>query len=76
MTYNQTPTNPNNLHNTKKDSIIRIATSNLRGLNNDFKREMWFKTWDKERWDIIISTETNSKIETHKFWHTETHTCL
>jgi hypothetical protein len=42
------------------EATLKIAITNVRGLNNDAKREIWFKLWNINRWDVIISTETNS----------------
>jgi exonuclease III len=56
-------------------NIINIATTNIRGLCEDTKREIWFNIWDTYKWDIIITTETNSKDFMTKFWKKAAYEC-
>jgi hypothetical protein len=58
----------NNTQNTNHTSIttLKIATSNLRGINNDNKRSSWFAQWHVHNWDLVITSETNSRPHNEK----------
>lgn len=66
------------LENNKKETndfiSLTIATTNIRGLTNDAKRNLWFAQWHTQNWDIVITTETNSRRETENFWKNELYT--
>lgn len=52
-----------------------VETRNIRGLVEDSKRNLWFNTWSDNKWDIIISTETNGNSQQTKFWNTSNYQC-
>src|SRR3954453_20697735 len=54
--------------NIQTQKTWKIATTNIQGLCENDKREIWFNLWHIHNWDIIITTETNSKDTMTKFW--------
>ena len=56
-------------------NTITIATTNICGLCEYAKREIRFNIWSTYNWDIIVTTETNSKDFTTKFWKKMEYEC-
>src|SRR5690349_14137521 len=70
-TKNKHTTNSYNTNNHIQTNTINLALHNIRGLNNDIKRQLWLEYCKKKNINIISITET--KLAESKYTNLQLH---
>ena len=69
MTDNNTNNNNNNIKNNPLNNNLKIITHNVRGINNNLKRQLWLEYCNEQ--DIDIASITETKLAESKFTNSE-----